>query len=226
MQTFFCHRYAAHQMFTMSKSWEKVFYVFTWLFQGSAYLSARTYGILHRMHHFYVDTEDDVHSPKHDKGIIKMMLKTRDIYNTIHYGELKVENQFLNHLPQWDTFDKFANHRITRLTWVLVYVGFYMVFATEWWMFLFIPFHILTSPIHGIIINWFAHTIGYRNHDEENTSTNLFPIDLLMLGEGLHNNHHKMALRANFAQKWFEFDPAYVIITLLNILGIIKLRKQ
>ena len=25
-QTFFLHRYAAHQMFTMSKFWEKVFY--------------------------------------------------------------------------------------------------------------------------------------------------------------------------------------------------------
>jgi stearoyl-CoA desaturase (delta-9 desaturase) len=226
MQTFFCHRYAAHEMFSMSKSWEKVFYFFTWLFQGSSYLSARSYGILHRMHHFYVDTEDDVHSPKHDKEIIKMMLKTRNIYNSIHFGVLKVDSRFLNNLPDWKSFDKFASHTISRILWGFLYIGFYIEFATEWWMYLFLPFHFISSPIHGVIINWFAHKIGYRNHDVEDTSTNLFPIDLIMLGEGLHNNHHRMSLRANFAQKWFEFDPTYVIILLFDKLGIIQLKKQ
>ena len=38
-QTFFLHRYAAHKAFTMSKRTEKVFYVLTWIFQGSNYLS-------------------------------------------------------------------------------------------------------------------------------------------------------------------------------------------
>ena len=62
-QTFFLHRYAAHKMFTMSKAWEKFWYVYTWVMQGSSYLNARAYAILHRMHHAYSDTEKDVHSP-------------------------------------------------------------------------------------------------------------------------------------------------------------------
>ncbi len=66
-QTFFHHRYSAHQMFTMSKTMEKVFIFLSWLTQGSSYLSPYSYGILHRLHHAYADTEQDPHSPKYDK---------------------------------------------------------------------------------------------------------------------------------------------------------------
>ncbi|MCZ6521882.1 MAG: acyl-CoA desaturase, partial [Bacteroidetes bacterium] len=58
-QTFFLHRYAAHGAFTMSKGMEKVVFVLTWIFQGSNYLSAYGYGILHRMHHAFADTPQD-----------------------------------------------------------------------------------------------------------------------------------------------------------------------
>ena len=51
MQTLFLHRYAAHQMFTMSSRWGKVFYVLTFIGQGSSFLSPRAYGIMHRLHH-------------------------------------------------------------------------------------------------------------------------------------------------------------------------------
>ena len=52
-QSFFLHRYAAHQVFTMSKTMERITFVLTWVFQGSSYLSAYGYGIMHRMHHAY-----------------------------------------------------------------------------------------------------------------------------------------------------------------------------
>ena len=80
------------------------------------------------------------------------------------------------------------------------------------------------GPIHGAIINWFAHTIGYRNFDVKDTSKNFMPWDLIMLGEGLHNNHHARP-QANFSIKWYEFDPVYPIIFCLNKLNIIRLKK-
>lgn len=224
-QTFFHHRYAAHQMFTMSKFWEKVFYVSSWLFQGSSYLSPSTYAILHRMHHTYADTEKDVHSPKHDKNIWLMMYKTKTLYSSIHDGTTKADAKFTTSLPEWKWFDKFAYSWTSRISWILAYVVFYIQFANHWWLFLLIPIHVLMSPVHGGIINWFAHKIGYRNHNVDNTSTNMFPIDLIMLGEGLHNNHHKMGSRPNFAQKWFEFDPVYLIILIFNGLRIIRIKK-
>jgi len=45
-----------------------------------------------------------------------------------------------------------------------------------------------------------------------------------MMGEGYHNNHHKFASRANFGVKWYEIDMTYVIIKLLDAIGVIKLK--
>ena len=128
-------------------------------------------------------------------------------------------------MPKWTAFDAMAGHWGSRIFWGLFYIGFYVIFATQWWMYLLLPIHFLMGPIHGAVINWFAHKIGYRNHDCADTSTNIFPIEIMMLGEVLHNNHHKMGTRPNFAQKWFEFDPVYWVILILNGLRIIRLQK-
>lgn len=225
VQTFFQHRYAAHQQFTMSKFWERFFFVITWITQGSSYLSASTYGRMHRMHHTYVDTEKDVHSPKNDGTILKMMIKTKDYYMGIYSGKFKVEDRFLGDLPEWKSFDTFAHGMVSRTAWGVLYILFYIYFAPSLWFLFLIPIHLLMGPIHGVIINWFSHKIGYRNHDSNDTSTNLFPVEVLMLGEGLHNNHHHSASRANFAQKWFEIDPTYISIWVMDKLNIIQLNK-
>ena len=89
-QTFYLHRYAAHKMFTMSKGWEKFFYVFAWVTQGSSYLNARAYAILHRMHHAYSDTEKDPHTPHFFKEVFSMMMHTREVYNGVDNGTIQV----------------------------------------------------------------------------------------------------------------------------------------
>src|ERR1700738_1977805 len=71
-QTFFLHRYGAHRMFTMSKGWERFFYLCTYVAQGSSFLSPRGYAILHRMHHAYSDTPQDPHSPTNYKDVATM----------------------------------------------------------------------------------------------------------------------------------------------------------
>ena len=81
------------------------------------------------------------------------------------------------------------------------------------------------GPLHGVVINWFAHKFGYRNYEVTNTSMNLLPFDFLMFGEGYHNNHHKDGTRANFGVKWYELDLAYPIIKIFDFVGIIKLNK-
>ena len=222
-QTFFHHRYAAHKMFTMSKFWEKVFFFLSWVFQGASYLSPVTYGKLHRMHHAFADTEDDVHSPKYDHNIWKMMIKTKDIYTDIHEGKTKLDSKFLGNLPDWPAFDKLAHSWPSRIFWGLLYIAFYVQFATAWWMFLFLPIHFLLSPIHGAIINWFSHKYGYRNYKMHDTSTNLIPIEIFMFGEGLHNNHHNSGQNPNFAHKWYEFDLGYFFIKVFSLFGIIKM---
>lgn len=224
-QTFFLHRYAAHQSFTMSPRAEKVFYVLTWIFQGSNYLSAYGYGVMHRMHHAYADTPDDPHSPKYDESIFKMMWKTKTIYSSINKRNMIVDNRFTKDVPDWQSFDRMARSWASRLLWGALYVLVYFTFATTWWLWLLLPLHFLMSPIHGAIINWFAHKYGYRNFEVGDTSRNFLPFDFLMMGESYHNNHHKFGNRANFGGiRWHEIDPTYQVMRLLNSVGVIKIK--
>lgn len=226
-QTFFLHRYASHKAFTMSPFAEKVFFVLTWIFQGSNYLSPFGYGVMHRMHHAFADTENDPHSPKYDESIWKMMWKTKTIYSAIANGKMIVEKRFTDGVPKWETFDKIARSWPSRIFWGAIYVAIYLQFATVWWLWLLLPLQFLMSPIHGAIINWFAHKYGYRNFPVGDTSRNFLPVDFLMMGESYHNNHHKFGSRANFGGiRWHEIDPTFQVIRLLDKAGIIRLVER
>lgn len=213
-------------MFTMSKGWEKVFYMLTWIFQGSSYLSPYAYGVMHRLHHAYADTKKDPHSPKYSDNLFAMMWKTKSIYNNILHKREKVEPKFIKGVPYWGFIEKIGDNWMSRVAWGTVYTLFYIQFATHWWEFLLLPIHYLMGPVHGAIINWFAHKFGYVSFKVNDTAKNLLPFDFLMFGESYHNNHHKFGGRANFGKKWHEFDPAYPIILLLNFIGVIKLKPN
>ncbi len=223
-QTFFLHRYAAHKAFTMNKFTEKVFYVLTWIFQGSNYLSPFGYGVMHRMHHAFADTENDPHSPKYDESLFKMMWKTKTIYSDIANKRVPLETRFTEGVPDWQAFDKMARSWPSRLFWGAIYISVYVVYANVWWLWLLLPLQFIMSPIHGAIINWFAHKYGYRNFVVGDTSRNFLPVDFLMMGESYHNNHHKYGSRANFGGiRWHEIDPTYQVIKLLDRLNIVKI---
>ena len=223
-QSFFLHRYAAHQVFTMSKTMERITFILTWIFQGSSYLSAYGYGIMHRMHHAYTDTEKDPHSPSHDENLFAMMWKTKTIYQDINDHNIEVDKKFTKNVPQWKSFDAFASSKLSRLIWITFYILFFAYFTTALWQWILLPIALLMAPIHGVIINWFGHIYGYVNYKMKNTSKNLFHFDFLMMGEGYHNNHHKHATSANFGVKWHEIDITYLIIKVLDFFKIIQLK--
>jgi stearoyl-CoA desaturase (delta-9 desaturase) len=224
-QTFFHHRYASHSAFKMSRGWEKVFYIGAFLTQGSSYLSPRAYGIMHRMHHSYTDTEDDPHSPSYSKNLMDMMLKTYKVYLGIYQNTIPVDPKFTKNVPDWPAFDKIAGSMIVRIIWAFLYLAFFIRFSTSPFLYLLLPIVLVMSPVHGAIVNWYAHRYGYKNFEMKNTSSNLLHIDFLMLGESYHNNHHKYPSSVNFGRKWHEIDPVYPFILLFNRLGIIKINK-
>jgi stearoyl-CoA desaturase (Delta-9 desaturase) len=222
-QTFYLHRYSAHKMFTMNKFWEKFFYLFTYLTQGASYLTPRPYAIMHRMHHAFSDTEKDPHSPHFFKEVMSMMKYTYKIFSGIHNNKLQFDAKFDRNFPEWKTVDWMANTWTSRLLFGTGYVLFYVYFATSWWMYFLLPIHFLMGPVHGAIVNWAGHKYGYRNFNENDHSKNTLFFDFLMLGELFQNNHHHAGARPNFAAKWWEIDPVYPIIKILDKVKIIKL---
>lgn len=225
-QTFFLHRYASHKMFIMNKFWERFFYFFTFITQGTSFLNPRAYAILHRMHHAYSDTKEDPHSPHFFKDIISMMMNTKDIYLDYAKHGVQPEKPFQGNYPEWKTLDIVSDLWLVRILFAIGYTTFYAFFATSWWMFLLLPIHFLMGPLHGAIVNWCGHKYGYRNFDTNDKSKNTIPFDFLLMGELFQNNHHKSPNSANFALAKFEIDPCYPIIKMLDFVGVVKLRKK
>ncbi|MCJ8208458.1 acyl-CoA desaturase [Mucilaginibacter sp. RS28] len=224
-QTFFLHRYAAHKMFTTHKFFERTFHVLTFVCQGSSFLNPRAYAIMHREHHAYSDTEKDPHSPHFFTDVFQMMWRTVISFRE-HERKLKEpEARFKGNYPEWRLLDYYGSTWYARLGWGLLYVAFYMQFATAWWMYLLLPIHFMMGPIHGAIVNWCGHKYGYSNFDNNDKSRNTTPFDFFMLGELFQNNHHRHPNKPNFATRWFEFDPVYPVMKVLHWTRIIRLRK-
>lgn len=222
-QTFFLHRYGAHQQFRLSPFMVKFFYIFTFVTQGSSTLSARAYAIMHRMHHEYSDTKEDPHSPHFFKNVFSMMWHTRGIYSSILTKQFSPGPEFEKDVPNWEAFEKFYDKWYVRVSWGVLYTLYYIKFATAWWMFLLLPIHYLMGPVHGAIVNWAGHKYGYRNFDLPDKSRNTLPVDFLMLGELYQNNHHQFPDSPTLAYRWWEVDPAYPVIKVLGWLRVIRL---
>lgn len=69
-------------------------------------------------------------------------------------------------------------------------------------------------------INSVCHVWGGREFHTADHSTNNFPIAILSLGEGWHNNHHAFPTSARHGLRWWQLDASYAVIRLLQWTGL------
>ena len=62
--------------------------------------------------------------------------------------------------------------------------------------------------------------------DTGDDAKNTLFFDFVTMGELFQNNHHKYGQRPNFAVRWFEVDPAYQVMRVLDWMGVIKLGEK
>jgi stearoyl-CoA desaturase (delta-9 desaturase) len=224
-QSFFLHRYGAHRQFTMSKGWERFFHFSAWAVCGSSFLNPRAYAIMHRMHHAYSDTEQDPHSPVHQPNLFKMMWRTKDQYADIKNRRVAIPARFDGGYPEWKLLDETLAGWPMTIAWGAAYSVFYLVVAPHWWFVFLSPINWFMGPVHGAIVNYLGHFLGYRNFDSDDRSRNTLVVDVLTMGELFQNNHHKFGQSPNFAVRWFELDPTYQVIRVLGWVGILDMSK-
>ncbi len=71
-------------------------------------------------------------------------------------------------------------------------------------------------------VNSLTHAFGYRNYETGENSRNNWLVAILASGEGWHNNHHHDQASASNSHRWWEFDPTYWHIRVLESLGLAR----
>jgi stearoyl-CoA desaturase (delta-9 desaturase) len=149
VQSSFHHRYASHRMFSLTPRAERLFHLFTYLVQGSSYLSPGAYAVLHREHHAYSDEPGDPHAPRFFSNVLTMMWATAQRYGAHVDRTSTPEPRFLGGYPDWPGLDGFASRWSVRIAWGTGYALLYVWLATAWWQFLLLPVHWVMAPSTG-----------------------------------------------------------------------------
>jgi stearoyl-CoA desaturase (Delta-9 desaturase) len=71
-------------------------------------------------------------------------------------------------------------------------------------------------------INSVCHVWGARPFRSGDHSTNNFPIAIVSLGEGWHNNHHAFPTSARHGLRWWQFDASWVVIRAMKLIGLAR----
>ena len=199
------HRSLTHRALTMPKWLERTFATFASL-AGTG--SPIVWVMTHRQHHRHADKSGDPHPPG-------------SVYKTI-VGVYPKVSGYIRDIAE----DKYyrilhKNYFGILLAWALLLI---VAGGPEVFYFVFVLPMVFTIFISNSL-NWFGHSksfISYRNYELKDQSQNNWLMSIIGFGEGWHNNHHRYPGSANFGVKRHEFDISFMVISLLNYLGLVN----
>lgn len=220
----FYHRGFSHRALTLSPGLRRFVLATGFWVTG---VDPKGWTVLHRMHHRHSTTELDPHHP--------------DRADPISIGYATVSS-YLGYLSAIRKGDKALARLAADVdfgvpSWLAVY-GFFLPLLG--WISYASGVYALTGNaglalgcffgLDFIFKTWVAnglgHSVGYRNYDTPDTSTNNHWAVWLIGGENYHNNHHRYPSRAHFAHRPGELDPAYHIARGLQALGLLTLEGR
>jgi stearoyl-CoA desaturase (delta-9 desaturase) len=216
--TIYLHRHQAHRAMDLHASVAHFFRFWLWLTTGQV---TKEWVAIHRKHHAKCETKDDPHSP-HAHGIETVFWKGAELYRA-ESKNLETLAKFGHGTPS----DWVERNIYTRFSWQGVALMLIIDLAlfgaaglTAW------AVQMLWIPVTAAgIINGIGHYWGYRNFEAPDASTNITPWGILIGGEELHNNHHTYPTSAKFSVKKYEFDMGWVYISIMQALGLAKVKK-
>ncbi|HSV53366.1 MAG TPA: fatty acid desaturase [Burkholderiaceae bacterium] len=216
--TIYLHRHQAHRAMDLHAIPSHFFRFWLWIGTGQV---TKEWVSIHRKHHAKCETIDDPHSPQ-AHGIKKVFWQGAELYRAEAKNQETI-SKYSHGCPD----DWMERNLYSRYSWqgvglmmILDLALFGMAGLAVW------AVQMAWIPVTAAgIINGIGHYWGYRNFEAPDASTNISPWGVLIGGEELHNNHHTYPTSAKFSVKPYEFDIGWVYISLMEKLGLAKVKK-
>lgn len=223
----FHHMYLSHKSFEASpwlKNLGVLFGTLTW--RGPMAAPIR-YAAMHRIHHRYSDKASDPHSPEH--GILHALIG----WNWFHSDVFQEKDAYFKLAPSWvrkDKFIVFCNNNVNLLQFGFAALLFLLGYAIKG-ITLGLELVLYGVGIKTLIVVYAAnlvdlinHTVGYRNFETGEHSTNSMIMGVVHLGGAIswHNNHHARPKYFSVKKQWWEFDAHRLMIQFFQLFGAVR----
>jgi stearoyl-CoA desaturase (delta-9 desaturase) len=193
------HRFWTHKSFEFKNDYVK--WLFTWIALMTCRGSIIGWVHVHREHHAFSDTEKDPH--------IQNMSFMKVLFPVLtNHGE-NVNKRLVRDLLTDTQLD--INKYYVAIV-VLSVIIFALVSPWVAYFVWFVPVTIVSIVWNSFLYYGHNKTIGYRNHDIDDNSTNSWLFSILLWGEGWHNNHHKHASSWTTKEQPWEIDVTGILI--------------
>lgn len=216
------HRYFAHRSFKTSRAFQFVL--------GLLGTSAVQGGILwwashHRGHHQHSDQKEDLHSPVSHSAFHShlgwmwskdcFMPSKHKLLDFARFPELKLLNKYYMYLIMAQGLAFYVLGELLSYTYPTLQTSGAQVFVWGFLLSTVWNWHVTFS------INSVCHLFGSKRYQSNDESRNNWLFGILAFGEGWHNNHHKFGWSARNGLMWWEWDPTYYLLKILEFFGIV-----
>ena len=204
------HRLLTHRGFETSKA----FYYLLAILGTMNYQGGPIHWVgIHRVHHRDSDTEDDPHSPRHGfvwAHLLWCLCHDPLGRDTTEAAKDLKKDRFLVLLNRW--------HWVPQ---VFLSVVLYAIGGWSWFIW-----GVAVRTVFTYHATWFvnsaSHTWGYKNFATKDDSKNTWWVAIVSWGEGWHNNHHAHQRSARHGLRWFELDPTWWTLLLLEKIRVVR----
>jgi len=215
--TLFLHRGQAHRGMVFHPILSHFMRFWLWLTTG---MITKQWVAIHRKHHRLTDRTGDPHSP-HVFGIWKVLFGGAFLYASAAKDKTVLAQYGIGTPDDWIENKLYTPYNyigILIMLWIDLQL-FGMLGLLVWGIqMIWIPFWAAG------VINGLGHWVGYRNGETNDGSRNIVPIDIIVGGECLHNNHHLDPANPKLSKRWFEFDIGWMWFKIFETLKLVKLR--
>jgi stearoyl-CoA desaturase (Delta-9 desaturase) len=203
------HRYFSHRAYSTSRVFQ---FVLALLSQSTAQKSVLWWAAKHRHHHLHSDTEQDIHSPRHQGFLYS------------HVGWIFVRRHDTTDLAKVADFARYPElawlHRFELAPAIALGVLCWLIGG---WPGLVVGFFWSTVLVYHatFCINSLAHVHGRQSYVTGDDSRNNWLLALITMGEGWHNNHHAYQSSVRQGFRCWQVDPTFYILKGLSWLRLV-----